>query len=170
MAQLVKNPPAIREAWVPPLGWGDHLEKGKAAHSRIRAWRSPCAVHGVATERLSPSLRPPLRGQPEVLSCTLDACLALFDPTDCSPPGSSVHGILQARTLECIAIPFSRVSSPPRDRTESLTTPPSAGGFFTMSTTWAAQACWMQRTKARPCVQRGWSTAGRAGRASWLCR
>ena len=33
-------------------------------------------------------------------------CLTLCNPTDCSPPGSSVHGILQARILECIAIPF----------------------------------------------------------------
>ena len=32
----------------------------------------------------------------------------LGDPTDCSPPGSSVHGILQARVLEWVAIPFSR--------------------------------------------------------------
>ena len=38
-------------------------------------------------------------------------------PVDCSPPGSSVHGILQARILERVAIPFSRGSSPPRDRT-----------------------------------------------------
>ena len=36
---------------------------------------------------------------------------------DCSPPGSSVHGILQARILEWVAIPFSRRSSQPRDQT-----------------------------------------------------
>ena len=36
------------------------------------------------------------------------SCLTLCDPMDCSPPGSSVHGILQARTLEWVAIPFSR--------------------------------------------------------------
>ena len=41
----------------------------------------------------------------------------LCNPTDYSPPGSSVHGILQARILEWIAIPFSRASSWPRDRT-----------------------------------------------------
>jgi len=35
---------------------------------------------------------------------------------DCSPPGSSVHGILQARILEWVAIPFSRASSQPRDQ------------------------------------------------------
>ena len=46
------------------------------------------------------------------------SCPILCDPMDCSPPGSSVHGILQARTLEWIAIPFSRRSSQPRDQTQ----------------------------------------------------
>ena len=40
------------------------------------------------------------------------------DPVDCSPPGSSVHGILQARVLEWVAISFSRESSWPRDWTQ----------------------------------------------------
>ena len=43
-------------------------------------------------------------------------CPTLCDPVDCSPLGSSVHGILQARILEWVAISFSRGSSPPRDR------------------------------------------------------
>ena len=43
--------------------------------------------------------------------------MSLWVPMDCSPPGSSVHGISQTRTLECIAIPFSRGSSQPRDWT-----------------------------------------------------
>ena len=44
-------------------------------------------------------------------------CLTLCDPMDGSLPGSSVHGILQARILEWVAISFSRGSSRPRDRT-----------------------------------------------------
>ena len=44
-------------------------------------------------------------------------CLTLCDPMDCSPPGSSVHGILQLKILECVAISFSRASSWPRDWT-----------------------------------------------------
>ena len=43
------------------------------------------------------------------------SCLTLCDPIECSPPGSSIHGILQARILEWVAIPYSRGSSPPRD-------------------------------------------------------
>ena len=38
VAQLVKNPPAIREIWVRSLGWEDPLENGKATHSSILAW------------------------------------------------------------------------------------------------------------------------------------
>ena len=41
----------------------------------------------------------------------------LYDPLDCSSPGSSAHGILQAQILEWVAISFSRGSSQPRDRT-----------------------------------------------------
>ena len=52
-----------------------------------------------------------------VLCCVLVAqsCLTLCDPMDCSPPGSSVHEIFQARILEWVAISFSRGSSQPRD-------------------------------------------------------
>ena len=45
------------------------------------------------------------------------SCPTLYDPMDCGPPGSSVHGSLQARILECVAMPSSRGSSQPRDRT-----------------------------------------------------
>ena len=54
MAQLVKNPPAMWEAWVQSLGWEDPLEEGMATHSSILAWRIPmdkgawqATVHGV---------------------------------------------------------------------------------------------------------------------------
>ena len=56
-------------------------------------------------------------------------CLTLCDPMYCSPPGSSVHGILKARILEWIAISFSRGSSQPRDQTQVSCI---AGRFFTI--------------------------------------
>ena len=59
----------------------------------------------------------------------------LCNSTDCSPPGSSVHGILQARILEWVAMSSSRGSSWPRDQTQTLISPALAGGFFTTSTT-----------------------------------
>ena len=50
---------------------------------------------------------------------------------DYSLPGSSVHGILQARMLEWVAMPSSRASSQSRDQTLSLMSPALAGGFLT---------------------------------------
>ena len=44
VAQLVKNPPAMPETWVQSLGWEDPLEKAKATHSSILAWRIPWTV------------------------------------------------------------------------------------------------------------------------------
>ena len=44
VAQLVKNPPAMRETWVRSLGWEDPLEKEKATHSSILAWTIPRTV------------------------------------------------------------------------------------------------------------------------------
>ena len=44
MAQLVKNPSAMQETWVRSLGFEDPLEKGKATHSSILAWRIPWTV------------------------------------------------------------------------------------------------------------------------------
>ena len=44
LAQLVKNPPVMWETWVPSLGWENPLEKGKATHSSILAWRIPWPI------------------------------------------------------------------------------------------------------------------------------
>ena len=44
LAQLVKNPPATQETWVRFLSWADPLEKGRASHSSILAWRIPWTV------------------------------------------------------------------------------------------------------------------------------
>ena len=44
VAQLVKNPPAMRETWVQSLGWEDPLEKGMATHPSILAWGIPWTI------------------------------------------------------------------------------------------------------------------------------
>ena len=58
-------------------------------------------------------------------------CLSLWDPMDCSPPGSSVHGLLQARILEWVAMPSSRESSQPKDQTHVSCISCIAVEFFT---------------------------------------
>ena len=67
--------------------------------------------------------------------------LFMCDPIDCSLPGSSVHGILQVRIPEWVAIPFSRGSSQPRDWTHDSHT---AGKFFTVWATWDVQEYWSE--------------------------
>ena len=80
------------------------------------AWRA--AVHGSQRVRHDWMTK-----QQMCKECVLIAqsCPTLGDPVECSPPGSSAHGILQAWILKCVANPFSRGSSLPRDWTRSLT-------------------------------------------------
>ena len=52
MAQLVKNLPVMQETWIQSLGWEDPLEKIKATHSSILAWRSPWTVLSVGSQRV----------------------------------------------------------------------------------------------------------------------
>ena len=72
------------------------------------------------------------------LAQLLQSCPTLYNSMDCSPPGSSVHGILQAQILEWVAIPFFRGSSQPRMKYASLMSPALAGMFFTTNATWEA--------------------------------
>ena len=73
----------------------------------------------------------------EVKVLMAQLCLTLCNPMDCSPPGSSVHGILQARILEWVSVPFSSRSSQRRDWTWASHT---AGRFFTF---WATLGSWI---------------------------
>ena len=75
-----------------------------------------------------------LRIQSYVPAKSLQSYLTLCDPIDCSPPGSSIHGIFQARVLKWVAIAFSRLLSSmwnlPRPRI-SYVSPTLASGFLT---------------------------------------
>ena len=71
-----------------------------------------------------------------VLCLVIQLCLTLCDPIDCSPPGSSVHEILQEKILEWVAMSSSRVSSQPRDWTQVSHI---AGRLFTVWDTREAQ-------------------------------
>ena len=72
---------------------------------------------GVQMVGKSPSFRCPLGDWSDHACSVSQACPALCDPMDCSPPGSSVHGIILARILEWVAISSSRGSSRPRNLT-----------------------------------------------------
>ena len=74
-------------------------------------WDSPGKSTGVGCHFLLQCMK--VKSDSEVAQ----SCPTLSDPMDCSLPGSSIHGIFQARVLEWGAIAFSRGSSQPRDRT-----------------------------------------------------
>ena len=125
VAQLVNNLPTMREIRVQSLGWERSPEEGKGYPLQYSGLENSMdyIVHGVAKSRTR------LSNFHSLTSCCLPAILKLFisevpqscptlwTPMDCSLPGSSFHGILQARVLEWGAISFSRGSSWPRDQT-----------------------------------------------------
>ena len=95
--------------WIQSLGRDNPLEGGMATYSNILAQRIPmdrrawqATVHRVTQSQT----------RLYILMCvcaeSLQLCLTLHDPMDCSPRGSSVHGILQAIILEWVAMPSSR--------------------------------------------------------------
>ncbi|ADY76802.1 PP287 [Orf virus] len=74
-----------------------------------RSWDSPGKNTGVGFHFLLQCMK--VKSESEVAQ----SCPTFCDPMDCSLPGSSIHGILQAKTLEWVAISFSRGSSSLRD-------------------------------------------------------
>ena len=131
----------MQETWVRSLGREDPLEKEMATHSSTLAWRIPWREEPGRTlsvtqawtllvdyspwghKELDTTERLHLLTygcpEPPFTFCSLVAklCLTFCHPMDCSPPGSSVQVIFQARIMEQVAISFSRESSWPRDRT-----------------------------------------------------
>ena len=67
---------------------------------------------------------------------SLQSCPTLCDPVDCSLPGSSVHGILQTRILECVPCPTPENLLDPGIEAATLISLALAGRFFTTDTTW----------------------------------
>ena len=105
-----------KELWS-PLCWSKTHRTGVGMPPKV-AVSTPA---GPISRHLSTSATSP--------KCQLLSCVWLFLTLDWSPPGSSVQGILQARTLEQVATPFSRGSSQPRDPTRVSRI---AGRFFTI--------------------------------------
>ena len=108
-------------------------------------WDSPGKNSGVGCHCLLPRLYTTTELDPiEYLSvcvCLVTQWWLFCEPMDCSLPGSSVHGILQARLLEWVAVPVSRGSSQPRNRTQVSHI---AGGSFTVWATKEAQEYWRE--------------------------
>ena len=94
------------------LGQEEPLEREMLIYSSVLAWNIPWREEtgGLQFMWLQES-------DACMRAKSLQSCSTLCGPMDCSPPGSSVHGILQTRILEWVAMPSSRASSQPRDQT-----------------------------------------------------
>ena len=97
-------------------GWGRTLGEGHGNPLQYSCLENPmdrgawwATVHAVTSARHLPESGP--RSTSAAAAKSLQLCPTLCDPIDGSPPGSATPGILQARTLEWVAIPFSRRSS-----------------------------------------------------------
>ena len=142
----------MRETWVWSLDWEDLLEKEMVTHSSILAWEipwtgKPGVLQYLGSQRVRPDLaikQQSTKAADNTHYCrsVSQSCLTLCDPMNCCPPGSSVHGILQARILEWVAISFSRRSSQSRDQTLVSCI---AGRFFTI---WATREALFSATDA----------------------
>ena len=84
-------------------------------------WEGGCKPLNVQPWYIKSHLRWLTEGGVSHAPACAQSCLTLCNPRDCSPPGSFVHGALQARTLEWVAMPSSRGSSRPRMEPASLT-------------------------------------------------
>ena len=84
-------------------------------------------------------------------------CLTLCNPMEWSPPGSSVHGILQARIEEWITMPSSRGSSQPRDGTHVSCIFSIGRQIFYHSATWEAPKPFCLPSKLLPSFHLGWN-------------
>ena len=85
----------MQETQVQSLSWENALEKEMASHSSILAWKIPWTEEPGGLQSAAAAAK------------LLQLCPTLCDPIDGSPQGSTVPGILQARTLEWVAISFS---------------------------------------------------------------
>ena len=111
VAQMVKNLPAVQETQIRSLGQENPLQKEKATHSSILAWEIPWTekpgrVQSMGSQRVGHDWTTNIHTSHAAAAKSLQSCPTLRDPIDGSPPGSPVPGILQARTLEWVAISF----------------------------------------------------------------
>ena len=133
VAQTLQHQSAMQKTQVWSLGQEDPLEKEMASHFSVLAWRipwteEPGGLQSLESQRVRHNWAKNTHKILYVCVCartymhakSLQSCPTLCDPRDYSPSGSSVHGVLQARILEWVAMLSSRESSWPRDQTHDF--------------------------------------------------
>ena len=120
MALELRNPALI-------LSGDSHQSSRIPSH----ACANHCSQKGTLCRLWSSSLKSSLLSYTPCVGLHAQLCPILCNPVDCSPPGSSVHRIFQARILEWVTISSSKGSSRHRDRTCDSCVSCITGGFFT---------------------------------------
>ena len=112
MKKVLSHPEAAGSAMHPPIpgsswGYGFSLHLGLEAIKNVRLGNKHPSFPPFRREK-DRLLSPPIPRKKERKSDVAQSCLTLYDPMSCSLPGSSIHGIFQARILVWVAIFFSR--------------------------------------------------------------
>ena len=99
--------------------WDFSIEEKKICDVETKAWNKVTCLRPYRRSLTQPCQKDDLLGQGliSLVKSLGQSCLTLCNPMDCSPPGFSIHGILQAKILEWVVISFSEGSSWPRDWT-----------------------------------------------------
>ena len=137
--------------WINTSGREEKGKEGSWSGWRVKSNCDSASMTALVNAPGSSGARMTLRSCPVCVQAKLlQSCLTLCWPIDYSPPGCSVHGILQARLLEWVAMEWVAMEwvAMPRSRgpsvrgitPASLPSPALAGGLFTTSTTWEAAA------------------------------
>ena len=151
---MVKNLPTMQETWLWSLGQEDPMEKDMATHSSILAWRipwteEPGGLQSMGSQRVRHDQVTNTHkhltkiGAAAAAAKLLQLCPTLCNSRDSSPPVSLVPGILQARTLEWVAISFSnawkwKAKVKSLSRVRLLATPWQTNIFLTNFKLWAS--------------------------------
>ena len=123
----------------------------RTVHCQKQSWEKPSRpVLKVGTDRRHEKTW----RFPEWVSEKSPRCVWLCSPLGCSPPGSSVHGILQDRILEWVVVPFSRASCQSRDWIQISHI---AGGFFAI---WATREAWRFPKPPNTAIKEIWWNRG----------
>ena len=141
---MVKNRPTTQETRVWCLGQEEPLEKEMATHSSIPVWRipwteKPGGLQSMGSQRVGHDWSDSMHADAAAAAAkSIQSCPTLCDPTEGTAPGSTVPAILQARTLEWVAISFSnawkwKVKVKSLSRVRLLATSFSLGLFKTRS-------------------------------------
>ena len=136
---MIKNPPANAGDVGSFPGLGRFPGKGNATHSSVLAWRIPWAGEPGRLQSTRSQDSDMTEHMWVLCAKSLQSCLTLCDPMDCSLPGSFVHGILRKEHWSELPFPSPEDLPDQGIKVASVTSPALTDQFLTTSTTWESR-------------------------------